>query len=75
MQVNTWITPTNMKKKISLIAAFIFINSCGLSPGMHMDTKSSWVDETKYVYISAIDKTVKLISISETQDLTYKNNY
>ena len=64
-----------MKKKISLIAAFIFINSCGLSPGMHMDTKSSWVDETKYVYISAIEKTVKLISISETQDLTYKNNY
>lgn len=66
---------TIMKKKISLIVAFIFINSCSLSPGMHMETKSSWIDESKYVYIDAIEKTVKLINISETQDLSYKNNY
>ena len=65
-----------MKNKISLIIVFLFIaNSCSLSPGMHMETKSSWLDDSKYVYIDSIDKTIKLIGISETLDSSYKNNY
>lgn len=67
--------PTNTMKKLSLIIVFIFVTGCSLSPGMHMETKSSWLDESKYVYIESIDKNVRLISISETLDSLYKNNY
>jgi len=40
-----------------------------------METKSSWLDESKYVYIESIDKDVRLINVSETLDVSYKNNY
>lgn len=63
------------KNKISLLIIFIFISGCNLSPGMHMKTESSWLDDSKYVYIDSIDETVKLVSISETLDFSFKNNY
>ena len=65
----------NMKRAISIIIIIFFANGCSLSPGMHMETKSSWTDESKYVYIDSIKENVKLTNISETLDLTYKNNY
>ena len=68
-------TLMNMKEKISLIVIFIFINGCSLSPGMHMETDSSWLDESKYVYIDSIKKNVKLTNISETKDFSFINNY
>lgn len=40
-----------------------------------MDTKSSWLDESKYVFISSLEKDVKLIGISEKFDASFKNNY
>jgi polysaccharide export outer membrane protein len=64
-----------MKKKFSLIIAFMVINGCSLSPGMHMDTKAQWLDESKYVYIDSIGKNVRLTGISEIFDISYKNNY
>lgn len=64
-----------MKKKFSLIIAFLIINGCSLSPGMHMETKSNWLDDSKYVFIDSIDKNIMLTSISETFDMSYKNNY
>lgn len=64
-----------MKNKISLIIIFIFVSGCGLAPGMHMETKSTWLNESKFVYIESINKNVKLISISETSDPSYKKNY
>ena len=57
-----------MKKKFSLIIAFLFINGCSLSPGMHMETKSKWLDDSKYVFIDSINKTIKLTAITETFD-------
>ena len=68
-------SPMIMKKKISLIITIILINGCSLSPGMHMETKSTWLDDSKYVSISSFEEPIKLISISETVDLSYKNNY
>mgnify|MGYP002002026078 CR=1 FL=1 len=65
----------NMKRAISIIIILIFINGCSLSPGMYMETQSSWTDETEYVYIDSIKENVKLTNISETLDSTYKNNY
>ena len=64
-----------IKKKISLIITIILINGCSLSPGMHMETKSTWLDESKYVSIDSIEEPIKLIRISETVDLSYENNY
>mgnify|MGYP001189885817 CR=1 FL=1 len=72
---NISMNPMIMKNKISLIITIILINGCSLSPGMHMDTKSTWLDESKYVSIDSIEEPVKLISISETLDLSYENNY
>ena len=63
------------EKKFSLIIAFLLINGCSLSPGMHMETKSKWLDDSKYVFIDSLDKNIKLTSISETFDMSYKNNY
>lgn len=64
-----------MIKKISLFIVFMLISSCSLAPGMHMQTNSSWLDESKYVFIETLGRDVKLISISETLDTSYKNNY
>ena len=64
-----------MKKKISLIIILISVTACSLSPGMHMDTTTSWSDKSKYVYIDSLEKNVRLIKISETLDASYKNNY
>lgn len=65
----------NMKKKISLLIILMIISGCSLSPGMHMETKSPWLDESRYVFIESIKKDIKLTNISDTIDTTYKNNY
>jgi polysaccharide export outer membrane protein len=65
----------NMKNKICLIIATISICGCNLAPGMHLDTKSPWLDDSQYVFIDSIEKAVKLINISETLELSYKNKY
>lgn len=67
--------PMNTMKKISLVTVLIFVTGCNLAPGMHMETNSSWIDESKFVYIESIDKNIRLINISETQDLSYKSSY
>ena len=41
----------NIKQKISLTILFLFINGCSLAPGMHMETQTSWLDQSRYVYI------------------------
>lgn len=40
-----------------------------------MKTKSSWIDESKYVYIESLNKNVKLVSISETYSVSNQNEY
>lgn len=61
-----------MKKKIDIIIILLFINACSLAPGMHMETQSTWLDDTKYVYIDSIERNVELKSISETLETSYK---
>lgn len=64
----------NMKKILSPVVLML-LAGCSLSPGMHMDTRSPWNDDSKYVYVNSIEKDVRLINISETLDSSYKNNY
>ena len=72
---NIYMNPMIMKKKISVLIIFMTVNACSLSPGMHMETKNSWSNDSKYVYIESLDRNVKLTKISETIDISYKNNY
>ena len=65
----------NMKNKIYLIFIFVFLNGCSLSPGMHMDTQSSWFDESKYVYVDSVENPIRLIDISEKSDSAYEDDY
>ena len=63
-----------IKNKISLFVLFIF-SGCAFSPGMHMETKSSWNEDKKYVFIDSLDKNVRLVDIAETLDSSYDSNY
>ena len=65
----------SMKKKISLLIVLISLSGCSLSPGMHMETKSSWSNDDRSVYVESIKKDIKILNISETLDQTYKNDY
>ena len=67
--------PMNIKNQISVVIFLVFLNGCSLSPGMHMETKSPWLDESEYVFVESIGRDVKLIKISETLDPSYKKDY
>ena len=62
-------------RKISLTIALLFSTGCSLSPGMYLDTKSTWVDDSKYVYIESLGRDIKLTSIAETLNFSDKNEY
>jgi len=63
-----------IRSKISLLFVFLLMG-CTLSPGMHMETKSSWVDNEKYVFIESLNKNVRVVNISEAPDYLYLTNY
>jgi len=64
-----------IRKKINATIAILIVSGCSLAPGMHMETNSSWLDDNRYVFIDSLDKDIKLHSISETLNLSYKNEY
>lgn len=63
------------KKKFSLIVIFLILTGCSISPGMHMETSSAWLDESRYVYVESIQENIRLMNISETLDDSFKKNY
>ena len=65
----------NIRKKINIIITTLLIGGCSLAPGMHMETKSPWLDKSQYVYIDSIEKPVRLINISESIESSYKSSY
>lgn len=68
-------TYMNTKKILSFISVFIFIEACSIAPGMHMNTKSTWINDNSYVYIESLDKNIQIIDISDVLDQEYKSNY
>ena len=62
-------------KKLSLITILVYVSGCSLSPGMHMETQSNWLDESKYVYVESIDRNIELVNISKPRDLSATSNY
>ncbi len=65
----------NMIKKLSLLTILIYVSGCSLSPGMHMETQSNWLDESKYVYVESIDRNIELVNISKPRDSSTTNDY
>lgn len=63
-----------IRNNITLLVLML-ISGCSLSPGMHMETKSSWIDDEKYVFIESLNKDIRLVDISETIDSSYQANY
>ena len=61
-------------KKINFLPVLILIAGCSLSPGIQMETKSSWLDESKYVFIESINKNVKLIFMSTCSNYGFIKN-
>lgn len=46
-------------------ALLLFVTSCSLSPGMHMQTEKSWFNDGEYVFIESINQKIKITEISE----------
>ena len=65
-QINIYIThtPKKMIKTVTSLALILLVASCALSPGMHMQTEKSWINDGEYVYIEAIDRKIKILDIS-----------
>ena len=61
----------NMKIKISLLT-LLLVSACSLSPGMHMNTKSSNVGE--FVNIKSIEKRIKIEDVSNVKNNNHLTN-
>lgn len=66
---------TKKMSKILILFTIIILGGCSLSPGMHMDTKSSWLDNDSYVFIESVDKNIRVTNINESLDAEYQYNY
>lgn len=51
-------------KKIKLLLPILLVTSCSLSPGMHMDTNTSWLDNKEYVYVDYLKQDIEIYNIS-----------
>jgi len=56
-----------MIKKYIFSICIIFLTSCSLSPGMHMQTESNWIDDESSVYIESLNRKIKI------EDITLNN--
>ena len=67
----------DIKMKVShiLIITIIGISSCSIAPGMHMDSKSNWINDEEYVYIPSIGKNIKIIKIEDALNPQYIQDY
>ena len=54
----------NSKLIFSIIFLF-FVSSCSLSPGMHFDSDTTWLDDRETVYIDSLDKRIIIKNISD----------
>ena len=64
----------NQSFLITFLAIF-FVSGCSISPGVHIETQSSWIDQKEYVYIPSIDKKVYIKSLSNIPKSIDKYRY
>jgi len=64
----------NIKKIINFVILITIGSSCSISPGMHMETDTSWLNESRFIYISSIDKKIEIKNINEKPNQPL-NNY
>lgn len=66
-----------IENNINIFLIFL-LSSCSLSPGMHMSTNSSWIDEREYVYIDSLEADIEVINIKNallTKEISLENSY
>lgn len=68
-------TIMNMKKIFSLLFLITAISNCSISPGMHMKTESTWLDDNSYIYIPSMDKNILIQNINEKFNKTSSANH
>ena len=56
-----------MNKVFTNLVIFILVSSCAFSPGMHMNTEKSWINDGEYVHIDHINLKIKIEDI-QTQN-------
>lgn len=64
-----------MNTKNSFIIIIIFLSGCSIAPGMHMETNSTWFNDDEYVFISSINKEIKIERIENNIQEFSKNRY
>ena len=63
-----------INKKLITIVIF-FLSGCNLSPGMHMESNSSWLNDDSYVFIDALNTSIKVEDISSYVESEVDYNY
>ena len=52
-----------IKKYVFLFIFLIIISGCSLSPGMHMDTESTWFENDSSVFVESLNKELPIEKI------------
>lgn len=55
----------NKKNLTNLCILSILINACSLTPGMHLDSESSWINKDSSVYVESLNKEISIININD----------
>ncbi len=58
----------NMKKNLNLIFTLLLLSSCSLSPGMYMNTESTWGGDES-VYIASLDQNIPVVDIKNAKNV------
>ena len=64
-----------IKKYVFLFIFLIIISGCSLSPGMHMDTESTWFENDSSVFVESLNKELPIEKIENNirkhQEITF----
>ena len=63
------------KNFYSTFLGILIISSCSLSPGMHMDTNSSWLKDKSYVYIDSLNQSIEIENIASYTESELNYDY
>lgn len=55
----------NKKNLINLCILSILVNACSLTPGMHLDAESNWLNNNSSVYVESLNKEILIVNIND----------
>lgn len=69
---------TKINSKVCKIIGLIFlglVSGCQISPGIHLESESSWIDKKEYVYIPLLEEKIYIKDISSNLGLNDTARY